>query len=137
MGFLSDLRTLNRQAHELRAGHDPVAQAHAGIASMRAAREAMESATSVVGDAHAVAGYATVLRVADTGLRVGHLPVADVDLLVDVDGRLPFPAQVRTGIPLGGAAQCEPGALVAVRVAGESVAVLWGVPVAQPMARAT
>lgn len=128
MGLLSDLRTLTRQAEEIRANHDPVAQAHAGIASMRAAREAMESATTVVGDARAVAGYATVLRVVDTGMRVGHLPVAEVDLLVDVDGRQPFPAQVRTGIPLAGAGQAEPGALVAVRVVGESVAVLWGVP---------
>ena len=129
MGLLSDLRTLSRQAEEIRAGYDPVAQAHAGIASMRAAREAMQAAASVAASTAAATGCATVLRVCDTGLRVGELPVADVDLLVDVDGRPPFPAQVRTGIPLAGAAQAEPGALVAVRVAGGSVAVLWGAPV--------
>jgi hypothetical protein len=105
-----------------------VAQAQAGLESMRAARGAMQSATAVATDTSARSGYATVLRVVDTGLRVGHVPVAEIDLLVDVDGRLPFPAQVRTGIPLGGAGQAEPGALVAVRVVGESVAVLWGVP---------
>jgi hypothetical protein len=127
MGLLSDLRTLHRQSEEIRAGYDPVAQAHAGIASMRAAREAMESAVSVVDDTRSVPGCATVLRVAATGLQVGDLPVADVDLLVDVDGRPPFPAQVRTGIPLTGAGQAEPGGLVAVRVVGSSVAVLWGV----------
>ncbi|MFN8169757.1 MAG: hypothetical protein U0S36_13370 [Candidatus Nanopelagicales bacterium] len=98
MGLLSDLRTLSRQAEEIRAGYDPVAQAHAGIASMRAAREAMQAAASVAASTAAATGCATVLRVCDTGLSVGDLPVADVDLLVDVDGRPPFPAQVRTGI---------------------------------------
>jgi hypothetical protein len=129
MGLLSDLRTLSRQAEEVRAGYDPVAQAQAGIASMRAARQAMLAATSVAGDGAAATGCATVLRVGDTGLRVGDLPVADVELLVEVEGRPPFPAQVRTGIPLAGAGQAERGSLVAVRVAGGCVAVLWGAPV--------
>ena len=128
MGFLNDLLTLNRQANEIRAQHDPVAQAQAGLESMRAARLAMESATAVATETSARSGCATVVRVVDKGLRVGHVPVAEIDLLVDVDGRLPFPAQVRTGIPLGGAGQAEAGALVAVRVVGDAVAVLWGVP---------
>ncbi|MFC6236676.1 hypothetical protein [Longivirga aurantiaca] len=130
MGFLNDLLTLNRQANEIRAQHDPVAkaQAQSGRGSMRAARVAMQSATAVATDASARSGCATVLRVVDTCLRVGRHPVAEIDLLVDVDGRLPFPARVRTGVPLGGAGQAELGALVAVRVVGESVAVLWGVP---------
>lgn len=127
MGLLSDLRTLSRQAEEIRAGYDPVAQAHAGIASMRAARASMQSAVAVLDDTRAVEGCATVLRVASTGLQVGDLPVAEVDLLVDIDGRPPFPVQVRTGIPLAGAGQAEPGGVVAVRVVAGAVAVLWGV----------
>ena len=129
MGFVSDLRTLHRQAEQIRQGHDPVATAHAGLASMRATREAMQASARATASSSAREGMATILTVTDTGLRVGGMPVAELDLLVDTDGRPPYPARVRCGIPLGAAGQAERGALVSVCALGDSVAVLWGTPV--------
>lgn len=129
MGFVSDLRTLHHQSQQIRRGHDPVAAAQAGLASMREARRSMEAAYGVRRSSAASEGTATILAVHDTGLRVGAMPVAELDLLVDTDGRPPYPARVRCGIPLGAAGQAERGALVSVCALGDSVAVLWGTPV--------
>jgi hypothetical protein len=129
MGVVSDLRTLHRQAERIRRSHDPVGAAHAGLASMRATRHSMEASAHARRSPVGREGVATILGVTDTGLRVGSMPVAEIDLLVDTDGRPPYPARVRCGVPLGAAARAERGALVAVCALGDGVAVLWGTPV--------
>jgi hypothetical protein len=130
MGFVSDLRTLHRQSEQIRQGYDPVSTAQAGLVSMRAARRSMEAAAHARSSSSAREGVATILEVHDTGLRVGAMPVAELDLLVDTDGRPPYPTRVRCGIPIGATGRAERGAVVSVCALGDSVAVLWGTPVA-------
>ena len=108
MGFMKDLRDLNKLGKEASKDHDPAAQ-------MRAATAQMNQMAAQSRLAHSGAeATATVVALRDTGTQVNLQPVTEVDLTVVPLGALPFAATA----PVFGQAQLAglvPGGTVRVR----------------------
>lgn len=95
---------------------------------LKAANQAMDSAaqyqgmTGVKGGAGATAynqttpGSATVTAVQDTGTRINESPVVELDLMVTVPGRDPYPVKHRQVISPVVMANFQPGSVITVRV---------------------
>ena len=129
MGLFRSMRELRRQTKEIQRTWDPVAQMRTGMEQMQAATAALahQNATAHLADA-GVPGTAMVTAVRDTGTRFNGMPMVDLDLLVTVADRAPYPVNLRCTVPLTGLPQLAAGQRVAVRVdPGQplAVAVMW------------
>jgi hypothetical protein len=117
MGVFKDIRTLTKQAKEIDKTYDPGAQMRAGRERMQQMNGWMAQQTEQAGLATTgTPAQATITSTRDTGTLVNYQPVLELDLLVLLDGRPPFPVQVQT--PVGPALlhRAVPGATVVVRV---------------------
>ena len=129
MGILRSMRELRRQSKEIQRTWDPAAQMRTGMAQMQAATAALaqQNATAHLADS-GLPGTAMVTAVRDTGTRLNGMPMVDLDLLVTVADRAPYPVSLRCTVPLAGLPRLAPGQRVAVRVdPGQplAVAVMW------------
>ncbi|MEV6931173.1 hypothetical protein AB0M46_42710 [Dactylosporangium sp. NPDC051485] len=131
MGLFGDLRRLQRQANEIGANHDPGAQMRAGMQRMQQMQQSMQAQTEDLELLRTgTPGAATVIGVADTGARINLQPMVRLDLLVEVDGRPPYPVSREVLLPMGAGPQAGPGQRVAVVVdpaRPDRVVVRWGV----------
>jgi hypothetical protein len=131
MGLFGDLRRLQRQANEISAGYDPAAQMRAGMAQMQQVQQSMQAQTEDLELLNTgTPGTATIIGLADTGTRVNMQPMVRLSLLVEVDGRPPYPVDREVILPLHASAQAGVGQRVTVLVhprQPQRVLVRWGV----------
>lgn len=86
MGFLKDLRAINKQAKEVSKDWDPAAQ-------MRQANAMMQQQTAQMKlSASGTPATAIVNALRDTGALVNNQPMVEVDVTVMPPGGAPFPA---------------------------------------------
>jgi hypothetical protein len=133
MGLVSGLRALHRQASELNKNFDPAAQMSAGMASMQAATAALQRQNAAVDVLRTgIPGTATILSLVDTGTRINDDAMVTLQLLVQTDGRPPYPVSATMTVPFHAGPQAGPGQRVAVmvdRADPQVVVVQWGHPV--------
>lgn len=110
MGFLADVRSLQRSSAELSRNFDPAAQMRAAGAQLQHLTQTVTIASSPT----AVTAPATVVGFRDTGMLVDNQPVVDLDVTVVPASGLPFAATARVQ-GLARVAGIVPGATVAVR----------------------
>jgi hypothetical protein len=117
MGFFRSVRQLNAEAKGLRRDWDPVAQVQRGTHMMQAATAqlAEQNAAAQLAQTGAPA-TATIVAARDSGTRINHEPLVELDLLVTVPGRPPYPLTLNTVVPLIAQSRLQPGGVVAVRV---------------------
>jgi hypothetical protein len=134
MGLVSGLRALHRQANALNRNFDPAGQMRAGMGSMQAATAALQQQTAAMDVLRTgIAGTATILSLVDTGTRINNDAMVTLHVLVQVDGRPPYPVSATMTVPFHAGPQAGPGQRVAVmvdRVDPQIVVVQWGHPVA-------
>ena len=108
MGFMKDIRDLNKLGKEAQKDFDPAAQMRAATAQM----QQMTAQTNLASSG--TAATATVVAIRDTGTMVNYMPVVEVDVLVRPDGGVPWPA---TAVNVGHArlAGLSPGVSITVR----------------------
>lgn len=133
MGLFGDLRKLNQQARAIDATFDPAAQMRAGMAAMQQAQHSMQAQTADLRlEQTGTPGAAMILALFDTGTRINMVPLVRLNLLVEYDGRPPYPVTVETMLPLHASAQAGIGQRVSVKVdphRADRVLVRWGMPV--------
>lgn len=107
MGFLKDVRTLNKQAKEIQKDWDPAAQMRQANAMMQQQTLQMQLATS------GIPATAVVNALRDTGAMVNHQPLVEADVTVMPPGGAPFAATMSV---MGHAqlAGLQPGATIQV-----------------------
>ena len=129
MGFLKDMRTLNKQAKEISKDWDPAAQMRDGMARMQDAQQMLARQTAAAQlAATGEPAEAQVIGVRDTGALLNMQPVLEIDLLVTRTGMPPYPATVRQVVAHAQLARLTPGATLHVRVDPDDPAtVLLGV----------
>ena len=123
MGFLKDMRTLQKTAKEMTPPE------HRGVmGGFRAMKDATAMGASVLGDMQAQnatsqrlmatgrQGTATVTGIRDTGLTVNENPQVELDLQVSVDGGAPYAVTHRQVVSRVAIPAFQPGATVPVRV---------------------
>jgi hypothetical protein len=132
MGLVNGLRALHRQASELNKTVDPAGQMRAGVTSMQAATVALQQQTAATDVLQTgIAGTATILSLVDTGTRINNDAMATLQLLVQIDGRPPYPVSATMTVPFHAGPQAGPGQCVAVmvdRADPQVVVVQWGHP---------
>ncbi|MEO5873631.1 MAG: hypothetical protein ABIS86_15305 [Streptosporangiaceae bacterium] len=117
MGMIRSLLQINKQAKEIGKTYDPVAQARNGLQMMQAATAQLAQQNSTAHLAVTGApGSATILRVTDTGTRINHEPMVELELLVTFGARPPYPVTLRSVVPIIAQGRLSPGQVVAVRV---------------------
>ena len=130
MGLFGDLRKLNQQANEINRNHDPGAQMAAGMAQMQQMQQSMQRQTEDLELLRTgVAGEATIIGLADTGARINMVPMVRLNLLVEPQGRPPYPVMLETLLPMHAMAQSGTGQRVNVLVHPQQpnrVLVRWG-----------
>lgn len=108
MGFMKDIRDLQKLSKEASKDYDPAARMRAATEQMRQMTAQAELATS------GTAARATVVAIRDTGTMVNAMPVVEVDVLVTPDGGVPWPATA-ISVGHGRLAGLGPGVPVTVR----------------------
>ena len=88
MGFLKDVRKLNKQAKEINKTFDPAAQMRQANEMMKQQTAQMQLATS------GTPATAIVNALRDTGAMVNHQPMVEADVTVMPPGGAPFPATI-------------------------------------------
>jgi hypothetical protein len=130
MGLIRALVDLNRQSREISRNWDPVAQAQNSMAAMQNAQHMMQRQTADLElSSIGTQGTATILTLADTGIRINDQPMIRLTLLVDHGGRPLYQATLETLLPLFAASQAGPGQRVTVLVHPydpNRVLVRWG-----------
>lgn len=117
MGLFSSMRDLHRQAKEIEKTYDPVAQAVQGRQMMQAMTQQLAEQNAAAELRYTgLAATATLTAARDTGSRLNHQPLAELDLLVMVPGRPPYPVTLRTVVPVIGMGAMQPGRALAVWV---------------------
>ena len=111
MGFLKDLRTISKQSRELDRNRDVGAEMARASAALAQANQIMvDQANAGVLARGAPAAMFQVLAARDTGAVVNMQPMLEIDLLVQHDGGLTYPATVRQVVPAAGLGRVVPGA---------------------------
>ena len=117
MGFFRSVRQLNVEAKDVRRDWDPVAQVRRGTQLMQAATAQLAEQNAAAHLAETgMPGTASIVAVRDGGTRINHEPLVELDLLVTLPGRPPYPLTLNTVVPLIGQSRLQPGGVVAVRV---------------------
>lgn len=117
MGMFKDIRKLQKQAKEIDKTWDPAAQMREGMQRMQAAQSAIAQQTVAVQlGANGERADAQVLAARDTGTRLDHQPMLDVDVLVTRAGQPPYPVTVRQTVSVANVGRLVPGASIPVMV---------------------
>ncbi len=116
-----DLKTLTKEISDSRPPGSPseraLAQfqaANAQMAEMAARAVAQPASTGGAGETSVAT--ATIIRVQDTGQQINLQPIVQIDTVVLVPGRAPFPAIVREVVPPHMLARFQVGATIAMNV---------------------
>ena len=126
MGFLKDLRKLSKQGKEMSKGVDPAAQMRDASAALEATSEMMARQTAAAGLAESGdPATAQVNAARDTGTVVNMQPVMEIDLLVFVKGRPPYPVSVQQIVPLSQVGCLTPGTRLPVMIARAEPEAIW------------
>jgi hypothetical protein len=126
MGFLKDLRDLNKKSKEVSADFDPAAQMRQASETMAAMSQMMEQQT--LGAHLASTGEpatAQVIALRDTAQQVNAQPVVEIDLLVFPTGRPPYPVTVSQIVQLSQIARLTPGSRLTVKIDPAEVEAIW------------
>ncbi len=126
MGFLKDLRKLNKTGKELSKDHDPAAQMEQATASMKQAQEQMAQQTAAAGAA--ATGTPATLQVTgsrDTGTLVNMQPSIELQLLVTPEGGAPYPATIQQVIPMSAVGRIAPGSTLEGKVDPANPTAIW------------
>jgi hypothetical protein len=126
VGFVKDIRKLQKQAKEASQGWDPGAQ-------MRQTREAMEAAGAMMEQQAAAATLAAtgdpataqVNAARDTGQMINLQPVVELSLLVFRAGQPPYPVTLRQIVPVSHMGRLLPGTRLAVKVDPQAPETVW------------
>ena len=123
MGFLKDIRNLQKQAEALTPPE------HRGMAGgLRRMRDGVAEANQMLGDMQAEGqkaqhlmidgrvGSATITAVRDTDITINENPTVELDLSVVLDGAAPYAVTHRQTISRIAIPSFQPGATVPVRV---------------------
>ena len=120
MGFFKSLHTLTKQAKEIDRAAGPMDQRLGqAMAQMQQAQALMAQATAAgqaAVDPGAVTGQAQVVAARDTGMRVNLDPTLEIDLLVTLPGRPPYPVTVRSVVSVAHVGRVTPGGQIQCRV---------------------
>lgn len=123
MGFLKDLRSVQKQAREMTP---PEYRGMGGLA--RLSKDGMSTMSSTLSDMNADAqkaqhlmangrqGTATVVALRQTGMFVNENPQVELDLDVSIEGLEPYRATHKQVLAMIAVPQFQPGASVPVRV---------------------
>ncbi len=109
MGFFKDVVTLTKQGNEINRNRDVGAEMAAASAAMTQANQFMADQAAATRLASAPRASMQVLAARDTGMVVNMQAVIELDLLVQPDGGVPFPATVRQLVPAAGLGRVVPG----------------------------
>jgi hypothetical protein len=126
MGFLKDLRDLNKKSKEVSAGFDPAAQMREASAAMAGMTQMMEQQTlgaRLASTGESATAQVTALR--DTAQQVNGQPVVEIDLLVFPTGRPPYPVTVSQIVQLSQIARLTPGSTLTVKIDPAEVEAIW------------
>jgi len=126
MGFLKDLRTLSKQSRELNRNRDVGAEmARASEALAQANRILVDQANAGVLAKGAPAATFQVLAARDTGAVVNLQPMLEIDLLVQHEGGLSYPATVGQIVPAAGLGRVVPGATLRGKADPTQPSAVW------------
>jgi hypothetical protein len=133
VGFFGDIGRLRRQADEISRTYDPAAQMRAGMAQMQHVQQSLQAQTAGLElQRTGTPAVATIIALADTGARINLTPMVRLTLLVEPDGRPPYPVTTETMLPLSASARAGVGQRVSVLVdpqRADRVLVRWDMPV--------
>ena len=131
MGFLKDVRNLQKQAKDMTPPE------HRGVVGgFRAMKDGVAQANSMMGDlagqqqkaqmlmTNGIVGQATIDAVNDTGVTVNENPQIELSLTVTVPGKDPYPASLTQVVSRIAIASFQPGSTVPVRVSPDDPQVL-------------
>ncbi len=126
MGFLKDLKKLSDQSKEMSKGFDPAAQMREATAAMEAAGQMMAQQTEAAQlAASGEPASAQVNTTRDTGQMVNMQPVLELNLLVFLEGKPPYPVTVRQIVPMAQLGRLTPGSRLTVKVDPGKPELVW------------
>lgn len=126
MGIFKDLRTVSKQGKELSANRDVGAQLRQGMAAMEQANQYLADQTAATPlSSTGTPAQLHVTAARDTGTVLNMQPVLELDLLVQPDGGVPYPATVRQTVPLAATGRVVPGSVLSGRVDPTSPTAVW------------
>lgn len=126
MGFFKDIRKLQKQAKEIDRTFDPGAQMAQSLQAMQAASAVMEQQTAAA--RLAVEGEPAAAQVnlaRETGQMLNNQPIVELNLLVFLEGRPPYPVTAQQIVPLAQVGRLIPGSRLAVKVDPKAPATIW------------
>jgi hypothetical protein len=128
VGFFKDLRKLNKMGKEAYLQMDVGAQMQQASAAMAQAQQMMAqqtAANSLGAPGNGEPASATITSVRNTGTLINYQPVAEIALLVQRDGRPPYPTTVTEQIGVDKQALCHPGRELQIKVDPEDPSTVW------------
>ncbi|MBP1631913.1 MAG: hypothetical protein H6Q11_201 [Acidobacteria bacterium] len=126
MGFLKDVRKLQKQAKELDKTWDPGASMAQTMQAMQSAGAVMERQT--VAARLAVEGEPATAQVnvaRDTGQLLNQQPIVEISLLIFPEGQPPYPLTVQEIVPMTQLGRLTPGSRLAVKVDPKARDTIW------------
>jgi hypothetical protein len=125
MGFFKDVRTLSKQGNEINRNRDMAAEMAAASAAMTQANQFLADQAAATRLAAAPRASLQVLAARDTGTVVNMQAVLELDLLVQAEGGVPFPATVRQLVPSAALGRVVPGSVLTGRAEPADPTTVW------------
>jgi hypothetical protein len=133
MGFLKDIKTINKQARGLSQGADPGEAMRNGTARMHAFNEELAKMNAALsappGDA--IVASAQVLSAGASTGRFNNDPIVPIELMIFRPGGPPRPVSTSVVVPLTQLHRLATGATVPVRLSAsnpDALAIDWSAP---------
>ena len=133
MGFLKDIKTLNKQSKEISKNADPAQAMQSGTARMQAVNEqlAQTNAALTAPPGDAIEASAQVLSMGASIAMLNNDPIVPIELMVFQPGGPPRPVSTSVVVPLTQLHRLATGATVPVRLSASNPAALaidWSPP---------
>lgn len=125
MGFFKDVRTLSKQGNEINRNRDMAAEMAAASAAMTQANQFLADQAGATRLASSPRATMQVLAARDTGTVVNMQAVLELDLLVQPEGGVPFPATVRQLVPSAGLGRVAPGGVLTGKADPADPTTVW------------
>jgi hypothetical protein len=117
MGFFKDVHELKKMGKEASKNYDAKSQMSGAMERMAAAQDMLAQQTvaaQLQGAGEPATAQVRALR--DTGTLINMQPVLEIDLLVNREGAVPYPATVSQMVSHAQLGVMQPGAVLAVKV---------------------
>jgi hypothetical protein len=133
MGFLKDVKTLNKQSKEMSKNSDPAGAMQSGMARMHALNEqlALMNAALAAPPGDAVEASAQVLSTGATTGMLNNDPIVPVELMIFKPGGPPRPVSTSVVVPVTQLHRLATGATVPVKLSAsnpDALAIDWSAP---------